>query len=796
MHYIKKVLILLSVMIGLPYMVSAQVQTNIQASFEKYSSTVLQEKVYAHTDRLFYMTGEIVWFKLYTVDAGTNKPINISKVAYVDILDNANNPVLQAKIGLKNGAGNGSLYIPVTLPNGNYKLRAYTNWMKNFSPEMYFEKQLTIVNPLVSPDAPVAKLNAGYDIQFFPEGGSLVNGLSSTIGFKATGQDGKGIDVAGVVIGPRNDTVARFQSSKFGMGRFNFTPLANNIYKAVMRVGTNNSIIKQLPDAAPQGYIMHVTDDGDKQVSITINGSPATPANDALYLLIHNGPIVSIAQLLHTDANHTNTALIDRAKLGPGVNHITLFNANRQPIAERLLFKRPSVLALQASAQPSYGLRKKVAVDIAAKNNNGQPQTANLSMAVYHLDSLNAGGGTNLVSYLWLTAELKGHIEMPEYYFTDVSPATNQSLDDLLLTQGWSRFKWNDVLSNTTPAFRFLPEFNGHLVSGQVNNRAGKPATYTIVYMGAISKKVQLYGANSGKDGQLLFNTRDLYGPNEIVLQTNTATDTSTYQMSLKSPFSEQYSATKLTPFYISKAINKQLEANSMGMQVQNLYKPEHLWQFNTTGIDSTSFYANQYKPYLLDNFTRFTTMEEVLREYVMEVNVVKSKNFHIKTIGKYGLFLKDDENPLVLLDGVPVFNTDKVFTIDPLKVKRLDVINQRYYWGPIAANGILAYSSYKTDMAGGFDLDPRAVVLDYEGLQIQRDFYSPVYATDDQLKSRIPDFRNLLYWSPDVNTGADGKAQATFYTSDKAGKYIGVIQGLTGSGLAGSQYFIFDVNK
>jgi hypothetical protein len=75
--------------------------------------------------------------------------------------------------------------------------------------------------------------------------------------------------------------------------------------------------------------------------------------------------------------------------------------------------------------------------------------------------------------------------------------------------------------------------------------------------------------------------------------------------------------------------------------------------------------------------------------------------------------------------------------------------------------------------------------------MQIRREFYSPIYDTGAETASRIPDFRNLLYWSPSVNTQG---GQASFYTSDQPGKYVGVVQGLTANGDAGSQYFTFDV--
>jgi hypothetical protein len=153
------------------------------------------------------------------------------------------------------------------------------------------------------------------------------------------------------------------------------------------------------------------------------------------------------------------------------------------------------------------------------------------------------------------------------------------------------------------------------------------------------------------------------------------------------------------------------------------------------------------------------------------------------------------DGEPLVLLDGVPIFNIDKVFDIDPLKVKELKMVNQVFYWGPVIAPGLLSFNTYKGDM-GGFEIDPKAVVLDYEGMQLQREFYAPTYATPDEQKSRVPDFRSVLYWSPDVNTGVDGKAMVSFYTSDKTGRYIAVMQGLNTEGETGSYALRFDVAK
>ncbi len=212
----------------------AQVLTDVQQGFNNYNADVLQEKLYLHTDKNGYTAGEVLWFKIYDVDGIFMKPLDLSKVAYVELLDDKQNPVLQTKIALEAGTGSGSVYIPVNLSTGNFTLRAYTSLMKNFSADYYFSKQLAIINPLKSPDAVGKPVESAFDIQFFPEGGKLVSGISSVVGVKATGQYGKSVAFRGAVLNQKNDTVARFVPLKFGIGHFIFKPESNAVYHAVV----------------------------------------------------------------------------------------------------------------------------------------------------------------------------------------------------------------------------------------------------------------------------------------------------------------------------------------------------------------------------------------------------------------------------------------------------------------------------------------------------------------------------------------------------------------------------------
>ena len=765
--------------------VRAQVLPEVQNRFENYQRMAIREKLYVHTNKNLFLSGEILWFKVYVVDGQYNKPFNLNKVAYVEVLGADNNPVLQTKIALKHGFGSGSVYIPASVSNGNYHLRAYTSWMKNFGPEYFFDKTITLVNAQKSPEILKSENKIAYDVQFFPEGGHLVKGLSSKVAFKVTGTDGNGVtEYKGDIINQNNDTVARFAPLQFGIGSFTFTPASNDTYRAVIKIA-NQALVKELPKISDQGYVMQTVDNGDNW-TVTVKAT-GVQGDGNLYLFAHTRQAVKLAEssLLN---NGSAAFRVDKAKLEEGISHITLFNSNKQPLCERLVFKYPSK-KLTISAQPdfqAYNTRKKVGIAILAKSE--KPLMANMSLSIYRADSLQKPDDEDIRSYLWLNSDLRGSIESANFYFSNNTLAP-QALDNLLLSQGWRQFNWNNVLSGKAD-IKFLPEYTGHIVTGKLLDSAGSPAKGINTYLAIPGTRIQLFAARSDSTGRLLFNTKDFYGLSEIVLQTNTQVD-SNYKVQILNPFSEQYAAHVTPALNLLPATQNSLESNNLNMQVHNIYAAPKLRQFYEPQVDSAAFYSKPGKSYLLDAYTRFTTIEEVLREYTSWLTVAKRR-------GKYYVTMFDqtkplDENPLVLYNGIPLFDMNKTFALDPLKIKKLDVVPSRYFYGPAVFDGILSFTAYKDDLAG-FEIDPRAVVLDYEGLQLQRKFYTPVYDTEAQRSSRIPDFRTALYWQPDIITNEQGKCNVSFYTSDKPGKYMGIIQGITANGETGSQTFSFEV--
>ncbi|MEO7045122.1 MAG: hypothetical protein ABI091_07410, partial [Ferruginibacter sp.] len=753
-----------------------------------YNQQHLEEKVYLHTDRSYYLCGDILWFKAYVEDAKNNEPLSVSKVAYVELLNASHDPVLQAKINIVNGNGSGSFVLPTSVASGNYELRAYTNWMKNDSAFHFFRKTITVVNTTKNLDHSLVSRHPKYFAEFFPEGGNLVNGLKSVVAFKINDNSGKGADADGVIVDQTNDTIAHFQTTKFGMGNFYFTPEAGKNYNAIISLKDSTSITKNLPVAFEKGYVMHLTDAGS---TLNISVSAAGASSSGLYLIAETNRSIDFSQAMQLN-NGNAFFSINKNVLKDGVAEITLFNENRQPLCERLFFKHPqNKLVINAKTdKQTYSKRNQVNIDIATSDQSEKLLPGNLSASVYRLDGLNQPQEGNIFTYLWLASDLKGYIEDPQYYFNTDNAATSEALDNLLLTQGWRTFDWNNLFSQSA-SFTYVPENRGHIITGKVTNEAtGKPVSDVLVYLSVPGRRVQLYGCKSDGDGLVHFDMKDFYGTSQVVLQTDTKKD-SIYHLQIFSPYSDDFSNAALPALTVSEDNRESLEDENLHMEITNAYHAGQIQKLATMTIDTLPFYYKPYTTYLLDNYTRFTTMEEVLREYVLELSVSRrDKNFHLKTFNAPGYALLNmqpsqrifDKDPLILLDGVPVFDVNKIMAYDPLKVQKLEIVASKYISGPIVSDGIVSYTTYKGDLPG-YSLNPHDVILDYDGLQKQRIFYSPDYSTDKALQSRLPDFRDVLYWSPDVNTDTKGKGQISFYTGDIPGKYLVELQGISSNG-------------
>ena len=761
--------------------------TAVARQLGRHQQRALVEKLYVHLDRPVYTARETMWLKVYAVDGTFHKPLDLSSVAYIEVLNALGQPVLQAQIALHDATGRGALDLPATLPTGRYVVRAYTSWMKNFGPEFYCQTPVSIINTFAAsgPPSGVPKTPV-YDAQFFAEGGQLVQGVPGRVAFRVSDAAGRGQAATGTVRDGQGRAVATLRTLQFGLGSFVFTPAPGVVYTAEMQLATGQKLVQPLPAAASQGYALCLTaaEPGQLRLHVVAKGVGTEAAT--LALVGHSGQRVATAQVARPDAQGEVDFLIAKAALLPGVSHLTVFDSRRRPVGERLYFRQPRALPVAVAAgQARYGPREKVTLRLT----NAAATAANCSLAVYQLDSLAAGAApADIGSVLSLTADLKGHVENPGYYLRDSSQTGQEATDNLMLTHGWSRFRWADVLANQAPALPYAPEPNGPVVRGQVLTAAGVPAPGVVTYLAAPSRIARFYTATSGPDGSVQFAPKDAAGPHLYTLQTDWRRD-STYQLALLAPYSARAAAYPLVPLVLGPALAPDLTRRHLQAQLAATYYGRYR-QPQRPPRDTVAFYGTPPAQYRLDDYTRFKTLEEVLREYVQGVYVRQGKaGPHLLVADQLHRTLFEDD-PLVLLDGVPMFSIPKLLAFDPLRIQRVAVFTNRYFYGSQRFGGLLSFTTYQGDLQG-FPLDARALLEEYEGVQDAREFFAPRY---DAAPSSLPDLRNLLHWQPDLTLAPGATREVTFYTSDQVGRYQVVVQGLGANGQAGTARTVFEV--
>lgn len=760
---------------------------SLVTKFSRYRNEHLQEKIFVQLDRTTHLCGETIWFSIYCLNGTTHQPLGMSKVAYVEILSAENESVVHGKVELVNGAGAGSFFLPATLLTGNYVLRAYTNWMKNNDPEFFFHQPITIINTFKSNELATGKPDIKYDAQFLPEGGNLVNGITGTVGFRVTNAAGKGIDFQGVVVNAKGDTLVRFTPSQFGIGSFSITPTVAETYRAAIRDTADNVTIFPFPKVLNEGYTLHAEKRGS-ELLVNVQAKLPQLDNPTVYLFVHTRN-----QLVQTTSGIINTEkltfTIPASKLDEGVTHITLFDARMKPVCERLIFQQPhkKLDITPKTNQPVYQNREAVTLTLDVSNEAKLPESADLSVSVYKLDSLPAFKQHSINTYLLLTSDLHGTVESPETYF-ELNSET--AFDQLMLTHGWRRFSWDNLQKGSSPN-AFLPEIQGLTVNGKLLTPEGKPAPNLEAFASVPSRSSWFFTSRSKRNGDVSFILKNVHGDRKIIFQTNFLKD-SLLEFKIDNPYAGKYA---IRPFSIptfAPSLERTMIDRTMGMQVQDIFKAAVVR--NTFIHDTSAFYGKADETYFLDDFTRFTIMEEVLREYVPGVLVRKRK-------GEFYIFTRDNVNestfrevePLVLIDGVRVFDTDKLMAFDPLKVKKLEVITKIFFQGQSAFAGVVSFSTYTGDLSG-FEPDAKSVIQDFEGLQPQREFYQPAYELKAEL-THEPDQRNVLLFAPHIKV-KDGKAQLTFYTSDVSGNFQIEAQGLSKSGRMGNATQTFWVRE
>ena len=413
-----------------------------------------QEKIYLQLDRPYYNTGETIWFKAYIT--GVSSPLVNSKTMYAELI-NDNGTVLQRKTMPVLQAGAASFFeLADSVYNSKLFIRAYTLWMTNFDSSLLYLKPVTVINAKpAAKKAPVAKK---FTLTLFPEGGDLVDNISAVVAFKTNDQDGIPFPVSGTITDSKGKPVTKFTAVHDGMGFFTITPVPGEKYKAIWKDKTGAAHETALPDAKPTGITLHVTNKSGELTYTITRPEAADDVFKSYFVMAQMHEQTMYGAKINMQRKTQVTAPIVTDSMPDGILQLTVFNAAQVPVAERLVFINNNnyyfatdLHAVEKNMSP-HG-KTVLQIDV------GGNYLSNLSIAVTDAGFDAVGDNKdNIFSELMLSSDLKGYVYNSSYYFSSEEDSVKEHLDLVMMTNGWRRFKWEDMLTNKWPALKSLPD--------------------------------------------------------------------------------------------------------------------------------------------------------------------------------------------------------------------------------------------------------------------------------------------------------------------------------------------------
>ena len=514
--------------------------------------------------------------------------------------------------------------------------------------------------------------------------------------------------------------------------------------------------------------------------------------NNTCYLFIHTHGIINLSRMINLDSENIK---IDISKniLATGINHITLFNCSGQPVFERFIYtplKDNNLLTIISSDY--FTTRNKISLDFEFdKELIPALGISDFSISVSPLTEKDEV--YDIADYMVFGTEY-GTIPN-EFRHCKLNQIPPDVLDKFLLTVKSNWIRWDAILSGKFPSIEYPFERDSHFLTGTL---LGKNTTDSItgetLFLSIPAKQAIFNYTRTGVNGKFSFDISITDDVSDLVIQPEHIDGNSTVK--LESSFVEEYlpydSLTHISKLAIPKYISKW----SVNFQVAKIYelvsvcKPvSHV----STALKPKRFYGKPDIEVKMDDYIKLPVMSEVFFELTPGVYLKEKKS-------QYTISMADpfnnriyDKPPVLFVDGVVIHNAEVLANLDPEIVEKIDVVKELYLVGDYIFFGLVNVITRTGDFSG-VTLPNYAIRLKYRVVDPVVTFYSPDYSDIELLRSRVPDFRNTLYWDPSFKPIKEGKNTIDFWSSDIVDKYEVNINGTTADGRAISLRKVIDV--
>ena len=617
-----------------------------------------------------------------------------------------------------------------------------------------------------------------FDVKFFPEGGALINIPHQNVAFKAQGADGFSKEIEGFLFNSKGDTLTNFRSEHNGMGIFTMNPVNNETYYVTVR--TNDSITKRfdLPAIEPKGISIAMSH-YKQEIRYEIQKTEVTEWPQKLFLLAHTRGKLAILQPINPKRTFGK---MNDSLFTEGITHFMLIDEQGNALSERLIFvpdHKPNQWQITTD-QPTYGKREKVSLQIAAKDNEGNPVEGTFSVSITDRKSIQPDSlADNILSNLLLTSDLKGYVEDPAFYFLNQDARTLRSIDYLMMTHGWRRHKMENVLR--TPSLNFTNYIEkGQTISGRIMGFFGAN-----VKKGPICVLAPKYNitatTETDEKGQFIVNT-SFRDSTTFLVQARTKKGFAGVDILMDPP---QYPvATHKAPYF--NGATTFMEDYLMNTRDQ-YYMEGGMRVYNLKEVTVT---AKRERPSSKSIYTgginTYTVEEDRLQGYgqtafdaasrLPSVTITNGSEIHIRNNSEPAIIVIDD---IVYEDASDILKDIQVSDMSSISLLRgADAV----ILGPRASGGAVVITLKDPR---NLPARPAQGIITYTPLGYSEsvEFYHPTYDTPEKKNAQRSDFRSTVYWNPELRLDAEGKATIEYYTPDSTAPEDIIIEGVDKNG-------------
>ncbi|MGM8363793.1 hypothetical protein ACSV4D_17915, partial [Flavobacterium sp. ARAG 55.4] len=710
--------------------------------------------------------------------------------------------IARNKTNLEMGLGHGDFQLQDSLDvkSGKYQLRAYTNWNRNFGEDFVFKKDIEIIDVFESKEntkvaqksvletqksnREVAKQNA-FKVEFFPEGGSLLENVASIVGFKAVDLNGRPIEIKGELLDSNNELVTTFESVHDGMGKFQMVPMEGKTYYAKIKTSTGSELRQEFPNVLKQGYLLNFRTIKERNiVSITTNHATLAQNSNAFLTVVCKAKGISYLEATQTLTETTLSFELPKDKTPEGISQITLLDSTNKPHSERLIYiEKEHDLEVELSTdKPTYQPEEKASISVSSKSKSGEGKSASFSLSVTDTNGVeNDNFESNIISYFLMESDIRGKIHHPGYYFDATNPKRLEHLDNLLLTQGWRDFVWKNIQkSDETNSFKVE---KGITISGRVKQVfSDKPLVNNNLTLALMSKKNHgIFNAITDSVGRFQFE--NLMFSDKASMYLNNVNEKGKFRGEIvldsieRAPMFVRLKKKIIllpeTTHSVVKNVSKKYIA--FGIKPENMLKEVEVKANKNKinpfyGVPDYTFKVNKIEANKFYNFIDY--LEQELRG-VVSVN--------------YDSIVAKDASKLpfaILIDGFQAVSGDQLLSVSPDEALRIEVVSG---WHIAALYGSYTLVSIFTSAKDGQRkkiVPVYAVKKELEGFYTARVFYSPDPEKPNPELDKNAAIRNTIYWNPYVHPDKTGNTTVNYFNTKVETKVKVALEGITGSGI------------